>query len=95
MLPITSLPRRAPFLTALFLLVTCAVAHAAGAPPPELDGAMDRLIHSDSAVRDAGLADVGRLVHPAAVPGLQGPLHLQCAPASVRSLPDWPDPDGG
>jgi hypothetical protein len=67
---IASLPRRGPFLTALFLLVTCAVAHAAGAPPTELDSAMDRLIHPDSAVRNAALADVARLGHSAAVPGL-------------------------
>jgi Protein of unknown function (DUF3179) len=59
-------------------LVVAIAPPAAGAPSPpvELDGMMDRLIHPDSSIRNAGLAEITRLGHPAALPGLIDVLYL-------------------
>jgi hypothetical protein len=80
MSPFTSRLRLVAGLSGLIALVVVAAAVAASKAPPELDGMMDRLIHDEVAVRDQGLAEVARLGHPAAVPGLIDVLYFDLLP---------------
>ena len=70
--------RGAALLAAVLLgLITVAavLARQAG-PPPELDAIMDRLIHTDNGFRDAAVAELAQLGHPAAIPGLIDVLYF-------------------
>jgi len=68
--------RHAALVFAGLLGAVTPLAAAAQTPPAELGGMMDRLIDPDLSTRDAGLAEITRLGHPAAIPGLIDVLYL-------------------
>ena len=72
MRPTMARSRCAALLAGVLLSLVTQEAAAArpAAPPPELDAVMDRLIHPDQGTRDAALAELSRIGHPAAVPAL-------------------------